>query len=54
MKLIVKTKTSFYTIEEEIKSVTFVNGRLVVIFDDGSTSSYSKESLDDGTITIVN
>lgn len=54
MKLIVKTKTSFYTIEDEIKSVTFVNGCLVVIFDDGSTNSYTKESLENGTITIVN
>lgn len=52
MKLIVKTDTEFYTIEE-VKSVTFINGCLVVIFDDGSTSSYSKDSLDNGTITIV-
>ena len=52
MKLIVKTDTEFYTIEE-VKSVTFINGCLVVIFDDGSTSRYSKDSLDNGTITIV-
>ena len=52
MKLIVKTDTEFYTIEE-VKSVTFINGCLVVIFDDGSTSSYSKDSLYNGTITIV-
>ena len=52
MKLIVKTDTEFYTIEE-VKSVTFINGCLVVIFDDGSTNSYSKDSLDNGTITIV-
>lgn len=53
MKLIVKTNTTFYTIEDEIKSATFVNGCLVVIFDDGSTNTYSKDSLDNGTITIV-
>lgn len=52
MKLIVKTDTTFYTVEEA-KTVTFINGCLVVIFDDGSTNSYSKESLDNGTITIV-
>lgn len=52
MKLIVKTDTTFYT-AEEVKTVTFINGCLVVIFDDGSTNSYSKESLDNGTITIV-
>ena len=34
MKLIVKINTTFYTIEDEIKSVTFVNGCLVVIFDE--------------------
>lgn len=53
MKLIVKTDLTFYTIDE-IKTVTFVNGYLVIIFNDGSTSSYSSESLDNGTITIVN
>ena len=52
MKLIVKTDKEFYTIEE-VKSVTFINGCLVVIFDDGSTNSYSKDSLYNGTITIV-
>ena len=52
MKLIVKTDSTFYTVDE-VKSVTFVNGCLVVIFDDGSTNTYSKDSLDDGTITIV-
>lgn len=52
MKLIVKTDSTFYTIDE-VKSVTFVNGCLVVIFDDGSTSIYYKDSLDNGTITIV-
>lgn len=52
MKLIVKTDMTFYTVEE-VKTVTFINGCLVVIFDDGSTNSYSKDSLDNGTITIV-
>ena len=52
MKLIVKTDTEFYTIEE-VKSVTFINGCLVVIFDDGSTSTYSKDSIDNGIITII-
>lgn len=52
MKLIVKTDMAFYTVEE-VKTVTFINGCLVVIFDDGSTNSYSKDSLDNGTITIV-
>lgn len=52
MKLIVKTDTTFYTVED-LKTVTFINGCLVVIFDDGSTNSYSKDSLDNGTITIV-
>lgn len=52
MKLIVKTDTTFYTVEE-VKTATFINGCLVVIFDDGSTNSYSKDSLDNGTITIV-
>lgn len=52
MKLIVKTETTFYTVEE-VKSVIFINGCLVVIFDDGSTNTYSKDSLDNGTITIV-
>lgn len=52
MKLIVKTETTFYT-TEEVKSVTFVNGCLVVIFDDGSTTTYTKDSLDNGVITIV-
>lgn len=52
MKLIIRTETTFYTVEE-VKSVTFINGCLVVIFDDGSTNTYSKESLDSGTITIV-
>ena len=52
MKLIVKTDSTFYTVDE-VKSITFINGCLVAIFDDGSTSSYSKDSLDNGTITIV-
>lgn len=52
MKLILRTDTTFYTIED-VKSVTFINGCLVVIFDDGSTNTYSKDSLDNGTITIV-
>lgn len=52
MKLIVKTETTFYTVED-VKSVTFVNNCLVVIFDDGTTNSYTRESLDNGTITIV-
>lgn len=52
MKLIVRTETAFYTVED-VKNVTFINGCLVVIFDDGSTSTYSKDSLDNGTITIV-
>lgn len=52
MKLIVRTDSTFYTIEE-VKSVTFINGCLVVIFDDGSTNSYSKDSLDNGIITLV-
>ena len=52
MKLIVKTDSTFYTVDE-VKSVTFINGCLVVIFDDGSTNTYSKDSLDNGTITIV-
>ena len=52
MKLIVKTNSTFYTVDE-VKSATFINGYLVVIFDDGSTDTYSKDSLDNGTITIV-
>lgn len=52
MKLIVRTETEFYTVDE-VKSITFINGCLVVIFDDGSINSYSKDSLDNGTITIV-
>lgn len=52
MKLIVRTEMAFYTVED-VKNVTFINGCLVVIFDDGSTSTYSKDSLDNGTITIV-
>lgn len=53
MKLIVRTETEFFTIEEVISTV-FINGCLVVIFDDGSTNTYSKDSLECGTITIVN
>ena len=52
MKLIIKTDSTFYTVDE-VKSVTFINGFLVVIFDDGSTNTYSKDSLDNGTIIIV-
>lgn len=52
MKLIVKTESTFYTIDE-VKNVTFINGCLVVIYDDGSTTTYSKESLDNGIITIL-
>lgn len=52
MKLIIKTDLTFYTVDD-VKSITFINGCLVVIFDDGSTNSYSKDSLDNGTITIV-
>lgn len=52
MKLIVKTDSTFYTVDE-VKSVTFINCCLVVIFDDGSTNTYSRDSLDNGTITIV-
>lgn len=52
MKLIVKTESIFFTIGD-VKNVTFINGCLVVIFDDGSTTTYSKDTLDNGTITIV-
>ena len=52
MKLIVKTDSTFYTVDE-VKSATFINSCLVIIFDDGSTNTYSKDSLDNGTITIV-
>ena len=53
MKTIIN-KDGFTTISKlNIEQITFVNGNLIVIYEDGTTSSFSKESLGNGVLNIV-
>ena len=50
MKAIINYEGNRY--EREIISITYVGGNIVLITKDGACLTYSKESLDNGFITI--
>ena len=53
MKSVLNKGTDILISEKNVIQITFVKGTLIVIYEDGTTTSYSKESLNNCILNIV-
>ena len=53
MKSVLNKGTAISISEENVIQITFVKGTLVLIYEDGTTTSYTKESLNNCILNVV-